>query len=211
MRIFDISLTISPQLPVWPGDPAIRLEKAGDIGAGDDANVTRIDMSAHSGTHVDAPHHFLHGSATVDQLPLRTLVGRAFVAHLSDRVMEVDRQVLENAEIPLRTRRLLLRTRNSKFWQDGERDFQKDFTAITADGAEYLVERGIRLVGMDYLSVAPFDAGRPTHEILLQAGVVLLEGVNLSEVEQGHYSLYCLPLKLEGADGAPARAILLRD
>jgi arylformamidase len=126
-----------------------------------------------------------------------------------DDVDEISRKVLEKAEVPPRTRRLLFRTRNSRYWQQGERAFQEDFVGISADGAEALVERGIKLVGIDYLSIAPYTDSAPTHEILLKAGVVVLEGLDLSKVSNGRYTLYCLPLKLLGADGAPARAILV--
>lgn len=210
MQTYDISLTISPSLPVWPGDPGIELERVSDIAKGDTANVTRMNMGAHTGTHVDAPFHFLGGKApTVEKLSLRTLTGRAYVLHLPDEVDAINRKVLESMEVPPRTRRLLFRTRNSKHWADKARPFTKDFVAITADGAEFLVEHSIKLVGVDYLSVAPFDAPRPTHEILLKAGTVIVEGLDLSQVSQGRYTLYCLPLKLAGCDGAPARAILI--
>ena len=209
MRIYDISVTLSAELPVWPGDPPISLERVSKIEEGAEANVTRIDMSAHVGTHVDAPFHFLGADQpTVDQLSLKLLTGRVYVLHLGDEVDLVTRQVLETALIPPRTRRLLLRTRNSKLWGQAG-GFQEDFVAVDAGAAEYLLERGVKLVGVDYLSVAPYNAPRPTHEALLSAGVVVVEGLNLSEVEQGRYTLYCLPLKLRGADGAPARAILI--
>ena len=210
MQTYDISLTISPSLPVWPGDPRIEFERTSDIEKGDLANVTRMNMGVHTGTHVDAPFHFLGGKTpTVEQLSLRTLTGRAYVLHLPDEVDAISRKVLEAMEVPPRTRRLLFRTRNSKSWADKAHPFNKDFVAITADGAEFLVEHSIKLVGVDYLSVAPFDAPRPTHEILLKAGTVIVEGLDLSQVSQGRYTLYCLPLKLAGCDGAPARAILI--
>ncbi len=210
MRTYDISLTITPDFPVWPGDPKIELERIAKMEEGASSNVTHLSLSAHVGTHVDAPFHFLGGdAATVEDLPLNLLTGRAYVLHLPDDVTRITAQVLEQADIPPRTRRLLFRTRNSRYWQNGEREFQEDFTALTRDAAEYIVDHGVRLVGIDYLSIAPFAAGAPTHEVLLQAGVVVVEGLNLSEVSQGRYTLYCLPLKIGGADGAPARAILI--
>lgn len=210
METYDISLTISPGMPVWPDDPRVILERIGKIEDGENSNVSRVDMSVHTGTHVDAPYHFLGGdAATVDKLSLRILTGRAYVLHLPDEVDQITAEVLENAEIPPRTRRLLFRTRNSQYWARGETEFQTDFVALTADGAQFLVDRGVRLVGIDYLSISPFRNSRPTHEILLKAGMVIVEGLNLSEVSQGRYSLYCLPLKLAGSDGAPARAILV--
>jgi arylformamidase len=209
MRIYDISLTISPEIPVWPGDPKVVLERVGKIEEGDSSNVSRVEMSVHTGTHVDAPFHFLGGDTpTVEHLPLRMLTGRAYVLHLP-KADCITASVLENAEIPPRTRRLLFKTRNSDYWTNRETAFQTDFVAISSDGAQYLVDRGVKLVGIDYLSVAPYRESRPTHEILLQAGVVLLEGLDLSEVSQGRYTMYCLPLKLGGSDGSPARAILV--
>lgn len=210
MRTYDISLTISPDLPVWPGDPKIVLERVEKIEAGANANVSRIEMSVHTGTHVDAPYHFLgEDSGTVEELPMRVLTGRAYVLNLIDGVDEITREILEQAEIPPRTRRLLFKTRNSAYWAAGNSDFQTDFVGINEDGAQFLVDHGVKLVGVDYLSVAPYKQSRPTHEILLRAGVVIVEGLDLSEVSQGRYTLYCLPLKLAGSDGAPARAILV--
>jgi arylformamidase len=208
MRIYDISLTISPDFPVWPGDPSPELVRASEIESGHDANVSHIAMSVHTGTHVDAPYHFLSQGNTVEHLPLNYLTGRAYVLHLPD-VSLITADVLDNSDIPTRTRRVLLKTRNSTFWSRGEKNFQTDFVGISADGAEYLVNRGIKLIGVDYLSVAPYQQTKPTHEILLKAGVIILEGLDLSEVSQGRYALYCLPLKLAGSDGAPARVILI--
>jgi arylformamidase len=209
MRIYDISLPISPDLPVWPGDPGLVIERLSKIEAGDTANVTHVSMGAHTGTHVDAPYHFLGGEApTVEKLPLKILSGRAYVLHLPE-VDQITAAVLQTAEIPPRTRRLLFKTRNSQYWVNRTPGFQRDFVAISADGAQYLVDRGVKLVGVDYLSVAPFQDSVPTHEILLKAGVVIVEGLNLADVSQGRYTLHCLPLKLVGADGAPARAILI--
>jgi len=210
MRTYDISLTISPDMPVWPGDPKVVLERVEKISAGANANVSRLELSVHTGTHLDAPNHFLDQDlTTVEQLPLRILTGRAYVLHLPDEVDLITRSILEKAEIPPRTRRLLLRTRNSTGWARQEKQFNENFVGIDASGAAYLTERGVRLVGVDYLSVAPFRNSRPTHEILLSNGVVVVEGLDLSMVSQGRYALYCLPLKLLGAEGAPARAILI--
>lgn len=208
MHIYDISLSISADLPVWPGDPAVDIERVSAIDSGDDANVSRIDMGVHTGTHVDAPLHFLKDGGPVDQLDLKTLTGRAYVLDLP-AVDAIDARVLKTAEIPPRTRRILFKTRNSEYWEGGDSQFQEDFVAITADGAKYLVERGVRLIGVDYLSVAPYTQSVPTHKILLAAGVVVVEGLNLSNIEQGRYTLYCLPLKIAGSDGSPARAILI--
>lgn len=211
MRIFDISLTIHPGMPVWPGDPLVVLQRIASMDAGDEANLTHLSMSAHCGTHVDAPYHFLGGnSATIEGLSLNDLCGRAYVLQVDDTVDLITHEILVRSAIPARTRRLLFKTRNSELWKKGETNFQPGFTALSPDAADYLVARGIRLVGVDYLSVAPFSNGAPTHKILLDAGLVILEGLNLWDIEPGKYVLYCLPLKLLASDGAPARAILLR-
>ena len=210
MRTYDISLTITPDLPTWPGDPKIVLERFSKMEEGAPCNVTQISACVHIGTHVDAPYHFLGGQAeTIEQVPLSLLTGRAYVLQLPDEVDLITAEVLSKVGIPPRTRRLLFKTRNSAYWNEQNDRFHEDFVAISADGAQYIVEHGIRLVGVDYLSVAPFREPKPTHDILLQAGVVVIEGLNLSQVSQGRYSLYCLPLKIGGADGAPARAILI--
>lgn len=210
MRIYDVSLMISSKLPVWPGDPQVLLERVAKIEEGADANVTQIKMGAHVGTHVDAPYHFLgEGRETVDQLSLSVLTGRAYVLRIPDEVKVITADVLEKANLPSRTRRLILKTRNSGYWSDATANFQEEFVGLSADGAQFIVDRGIRLIGIDYLSIAPFHQGKPTHQILLDAGVVIVEGLNLSEVMPGRYTLYCLPLKLAGSDGAPARTILI--
>ena len=208
MRTYDITLTISPNLPTWPGDPGVKIERVEKIEDGSNANVSRVDMGVHTGTHVDAPYHFLSDGTTVDKLNLSLLTGRAYVLHLPE-INVITAAVLEEAQIPPRTRRVLFKTRNSDLWVDEESDFQTDFVGLTEDGAEYLVRRGVKLVGVDYLSVAPYQKSRPTHERLLEAGVVIVEGLDLSEVSQGRYTLYCLPMKLANSDGAPARAILI--
>lgn len=208
MRIYDISLTVSPDLPIWPGDPNAVIERVEKLEEGSNANVSRIEMGVHTGTHVDAPFHFLQDGATAESMSLKVLTGRAYVLALPD-VDVIDAAALQAAEIPPRTRRLLFKTRNSQYWAEGANGFQTDFVGISADGAQYLVDRGVKLVGVDYLSVAPYKESRPTHEILLEAGAVVVEGLDLSRVSQGRYTLYCLPLKLAGSDGAPARAILI--
>lgn len=208
MRTYDITLTVSSDLPTWPGDPSVVLERTNKIEEGANANVSRLDMGVHTGTHVDAPFHFLQEGIGIDQIALKTLTGRAYVLHLPE-VELITAQVLEESAIPPRTRRVLFKTRNSKYWERGETDFQTDFVSLSADAAEYLVGRGVKLVGVDYLSVAPFKQSRQTHEILLEAGIIIVEGLDLTEVTQGRYTLYCLPLKLKDTDGAPARAILI--
>ncbi len=207
MRIYDISLGMSPDLPVWPGDPPIVLKRVAKIKDGANANVTHLSGSVHSGTHIDAPIHFLENGGGIESLPLNILIGRAYVIDLSDASV-IDAETLGAAGIPPRTKRLLLKTKNSELWARWETKFHEDFVGVNTSGAEWLTQKGVRLVGIDYLSVAPFKQSKQPHQILLGAEVVILEGLNLFEVRQGRYNLYCLPLKLMGSDGAPTRAIL---
>lgn len=209
MAIYDITLPISPGLPVWPGDPPVVLERVSSMDAGAHDNVSRLEFSVHTGTHVDAPHHFLNDHRTVDALSLDVLIGPAQVIQIPDHVDMITAGILAKAAVPSGISRLLLKTRNSRLWELGEKEFRKDFVGISADGAGWLVRTGMKLVGIDYLSIAPYRQSRPTHQVLLEPGIVVLEGVNLSAVPPGPYDLYCLPLKLVGSDGAPARVILI--
>jgi arylformamidase len=209
MKIHDISLPISPALPVWPGDPPIVLEQVSSMDAGAHDNISRLACGVHTGTHVDAPHHFLNNHQTVEMLPLDGLVGPACLVKIPDEVGVITAQVLEKAGIPAGTLRLLLKTSNSQIWARHEMDFFTGFVAISADGADWLVQHKLCLVGIDYLSVAPFHQSIPTHRALLEAGIIIVEGLDLSATHPGIYTLYCLPLKLVGSDGAPARVILI--
>jgi len=209
MRIIDVSLTLSNSTPVWPGDPAIQLGRINKMEEGANSNVSRITMGVHSGTHIDAPVHFGVSEKGVDDIRLDELIGPCFVVEMPDEVDLIDRQALEKVHIPAGSTRLLFKTRNSKLWADGIKEFDTHFVAITEDAARFLVERGTRLVGVDYLSVAPYKHSTPTHETLLRDGLVIIEGLDLHAVTGGYYSLICLPLKLAGSDGAPARAALI--
>ena len=207
MRMYDISVGISPDLPVWPGDPPVKLERLRDIAKGDESTVTHLSFGAHVGTHVDAPLHFLQGGDSIDRLPLRLLTGRAYVVDMG-KAEVIDEVSLGKVNLPPRTRRVLFKTRNSELWGK-EKQFVEKYVALTPGGANWLVKKGVQLVGVDYLSVAPYDDSVSTHRALLSARVVILEGLDLRDVTQGRYTLYCLPLKLVGAEGAPARAILV--
>jgi arylformamidase len=211
MKIWDISLTISPNLPTWPGDPKAVIERVSAISDGANANVSRMDMGVHTGTHVDAPLHFIDGTSAVEAMNLEVLIGPARVVQVADDVNVIDREVLEKLELLAGTTRVLFKTRNSKYWASRVRDFQTDFVGIDESGSKFLVEKGIRLVGVDYLSVAPYKQSRPTHQVLLGANMVIVEGLDLSAVQPGEYQLICLPLKIEGSDGAPARAVLIQE
>jgi arylformamidase len=211
MRIFDISVGINARAtPVYPGDPGIEIVPHAAMARGDAANVSLLHFGAHTATHVDAPAHFIEGAQTVSELPLGVLVGAARVVRVADDVRAVDEQHV-NALVPRGTERVLFKTRNSEFWSESRATFREDFTYITGAGARALVERGARLVGIDYLSVEQFKSENfETHITLLSHGVVIVEGLDLREVDEGEYELICLPLKITGGtgDGAPARAIL---
>jgi len=210
--IYDVSIPIAPgRMPVWPGDPEPVLERFLKMEDGNDANVSRLAACVHLGTHVDAPYHFLAEGATAESLPLDALVGKAYVVDLTALEGHITAAALEAARLPADAERLLFKTLNSAWWAQGETAFHTDFSALTADAAAYLVARGVRLVGIDYLSIAPYDDPVPTHRTLLGAGVVVIETLDLSAVPAGAYTLYCLPLKLVGSEGAPARVILVSE
>lgn len=205
----DVSVAVSPDLPTWPGDPSIAFEPSSRIAKGDPANVSRLLMGDHTGTHVDPQCHFVPGGGTTDDLDLSVLMGPAWVADLPAVRGQVEPADLEASSIPAGTKRLLLKTSNSGTLHPGAA-FRKDFVALSPDGAEWALGRGIRLVGIDYLSIERFDAPfeHPVHHALLAAGAIILEGLDLSDVPGGACELLCLPLRLAGADGAPARALV---
>lgn len=209
MQLFDISVPIRPGMIVYDGDPDVYVERVKTIAGGASANVSRIDFGVHTGTHVDAPGHFIDGAAGVETLPLDALIGPAFVVDATGISGNIDAATLTGLEIPVDATRLIFKTTNSALW-DLDR-FSADFYALTDDAAKALVARGVRLVGIDYLSIGPKGNGVATHVALLEAGVVIVEGLDLRNVEPGSYQLACLPLKIVGSDGAPARAVLMRD
>ena len=208
MKIYDVSVPISEKTPVYEGDPAVEIDLKLSLAEGDAANVSQVCLGVHTGTHVDAPNHFIEGTKKIIDLDLETLIGKCLVIELDDDVMAIKP---EHIEIPEDTERVLFKTRNSQFWADFEQGFRKDFTYIQPAAARVLVERNIRLVGIDYLSVEAFDAETPeTHITLLEKEVIILEGLDLREVPAGEYELICLPLKFAGGagDGSPARTVL---
>ncbi len=209
MKIYDVTLPVSPASVMWPGDPPPQFMLRSSIEQGDNSTVTQLSMSAHTGTHVDAPRHFVAAADGVDKLDLNALLGPVLVVDTGVANV-ITSGVLDALSIPPATERVLFKTSNSELWAFGEQTFYKSFVAIVQDGARWLVDRGVKLVGIDYLSVAPFGDTRPTHQILLRAGVVIVEGLNLSGVRPGEYQLHCLPLKIKGCDGAPARVVLTR-
>ena len=208
-RIHDVSIPIVTGGVVYPGNPPIKVWLEKGIPTGARSNVSGISFGAHSGTHVDAAKHFYDDGQTVDELPLERLIGPAVLLEFGDDVMGITRAHLEAraAEIGRHTR-VLFKTRNSALQSRPE--FVGDFTYIAPDAAEWLVARGTELVGLDYLSVEQYKSGNAnTHLTLLGSRVVIIEGLALSGVRGGEYELICLPLKVTGIDGAPARAVLV--
>lgn len=196
-------------LPTWPGDPPLRIDRFLDMHRGDAVNASRISCSVHTGSHVDAPLHHISDGSSAETLSLASMIGPAIVADFGE-ADEIGPRELDVLNLPTSTTRLLCRTRNSSLWGSADRTFRQDFVAVTPAGAQWLVARGIRLIGVDYLSVEAFAADPPdTHRRLLEAGVVILEGLDLREAKAGAYWLACLPWKLRGTDGAPARAVLI--
>jgi arylformamidase len=202
----DVSVTLHSGMVHWPDNPPVQIEREMSIDRGDAANVSKIAMGSHTGTHMDAPIHFVPGGEGIDMLPLDATMGEARVIASTDAV-SIKRAELEPHNIQ-RGERILFKTRNSnRVWNTDE--FDEDFVYISADAAEYLAERGVRTVGVDYLSVGGYKQdGIETHYALLGAGIWIIEGLNLASVEPGNYELVCLPLKIAGGDGAPARAIV---
>ena len=207
-RIYDISLDVTAGGVVYPGNPPIEIALQQSLARGDGANVSTLAFGSHTATHVDAAKHFFDDGQTVDQLPLERLVGACIVIELDDSVMRIEREHLENYNLK-GAKRVLFKTRNSRVLQK-RAEFVKDYTYVTPEAAEHLVKLGVELVGVDYLSVEQFKSGHHrTHRALLGASIVIIEGLALADVPPGEYELVCLPLKLRGLDGAPARAILI--
>lgn len=205
MKLIDVTVPLDSLTPTYPGNTPFSLEPIKRLANGDSSNVSTLHLSAHAGTHVDAPRHFFDEGAGVESLALEMLCGRCRVIHLTTRkgITPADLSGIDlNEDV-----RLLIKTQNSRFW--GSPDFHSDFVGVTEAGARYLVERGVKVLGVDYLSVEPFKTpGAPAHHVLLGAGTIVIEGLNLRDVEPGVYELFCLPLAVVGADGAPARVIL---
>jgi arylformamidase len=206
MPWIDISVPLRNGMVAWPGDTPFERTSTLEIAKGDECNLSQISATAHIGTHVDAPRHYLEGAAGIETMPIAASIGRA-------RVIEIhDPEVIRTAELEshhlAKGERILFKTRNSVHcWKTDH--FQKNYIYIAPDAAHHLAERGVQTVGVDYLSVGGFESGGPeTHRILLQAGIWIIEGLILEHVEPGEYELVCLPLKIIGGDGAPARAVL---
>ncbi len=206
-RFYDVSVPIVSGGLVYPGNPEISITPQQAISQGAGANVSRVDFGSHTGTHVDAPKHFFDDGTPVDQLSLDVLMGPARLIDVGAEATSVTAAMLRGADLA-GAERVLIRTRNSGYIRD--REFHRDYTYLAPDGADYLASLGTRLVGVDYLSIEQFHSGHHrTHRALLERGIVIVEGLDLSEPQPGTYHLVCLPLRLAGIDGAPARAVLV--
>jgi arylformamidase len=204
MEILDVSIPIRTRMPIYPANAGVALRRIDAIADGAVANVSAVDLGAHTGTHVDAPNHFLDGAGGVDTVALAPLIGPAVVVDATAVDKTLDAAAVAAAGVPAGAERVLFKTRNSQLWEQDE--FSEDFVSFDASGARALLDAGVSLVGIDYLSVG--DPG--AHRALLGADVAVVEGLDLRAVEPGPYQLVCLPLKLVGSDGGPARAVLLR-
>jgi arylformamidase len=204
VAIHDVSVPIRSDMPIYEGNPGVELERADSIADGAPANLSKLTMGVHTGTHVDAELHFIDGAPGAEGIPLDALVGPALVvdatAVSSEALGESDLAALD---IPDGAERVLLKTRNSELW--ARTDFTRDFIRLDGSGARFVIGRGIRTLGIDYLSIGDREA----HRELLGAGIVPVEGLDLREIEPGPYTLVCLPLDVVGSDGSPARAILI--
>jgi arylformamidase len=204
VKVIDISVTIRHVMPIYANNPGVELSRHSSIERGDPANVSRLDFGVHTGTHVDAPLHFYDDGSDAASIPLEPLIGPALVLDAT-WATALDEAAVERMEIPAGTERLLLKTTNSRLWEQTE--FTRDFLRFDASGARALVAAGVRVIGIDYLSIADQDG----HRVLLgEAGVIPIEGIDLRHVEPGEYELVCLPLKIEGSDGGHARAALIQ-
>jgi arylformamidase len=202
----DVSVPLRPGVPTFPGDPTYNISLAISMANGAICNVSRLDMGAHTGTHLDAPSHFIEGAATTESIPLDVCIGPAWVVDATGLRKTIGPEELAGLDLPATETRLLFKTPNSELWN--EPGFSEAFIGLDGDAARLLAERGVRLVGADYLSIAPFGNPAPTHLALLSAGVVIMEGLDLRAVQPGPVDLLCLPLRLVGSDGVPARALV---
>jgi arylformamidase len=204
MKIYDVTVPLSKDSVVYPGDPHVKINRRAKVNEADAKyNLSRYSFSSHAGTHVDPPFHLIEGGLTVDKLPLELLIGRARVVEVTAPI--IDEAVLEEFDFTVDAR-VLFKTRNSYLWS--QKNFVKDYVYMTPGAARSLVKDGIKLVGIDYLSVDKFDGDPETHMALLSADTIVVEGLDLREVEPGDYELICLPLKVKDGDGSPARVVL---
>jgi arylformamidase len=202
----DITVPLENGMVEWPGDTPVRVSKLEEIARGDELNVTAVAMTLHAGTHIDAPRHFFRDGKSIEQMPIEATVGPARVIEIEDPEC-IRAEVLTPHHIG-QGERILFKTQNSVRFR-GDRRFHEDFVYVARDAAEHLVERGVRVVGIDYLSIGGFHTDLfETHQILLGASIWVIETLDLTAVAPGNYDMICLPLRVPGIDGAPARAVL---
>ncbi len=207
MKIIDISVPLSSKLPVWPGEAAPQIRQTASMKKGDVCNVSFLEIGSHTGTHIDAPLHFVDDAPTTNEIPLEKLIGPCEVVDMRGKT-RITADDLAALNLPEATEKILFKTDNSQLWDKPQHTFFEDFCALTADAAQWVVDQGIHLVGIDYLSIQRYHDNFDTHVILLSNEVVIVEGLDLRAVQPGNYRLLCLPLKIEGVEGTPARAIL---
>lgn len=209
-KIFDISVPIKKKMPIWPGSLAPEVTPIKHFDFGDCVHDSSLKMGLHTGTHIDAPSHFIQGAQCVNNIPLEEFICEVYVLEMLD-CKEITSLDLSNAKIPSNIKRILFKTSNSQLWSDDIMEFKEDFVALTVDAAKWLANRKFRLVGIDYLSVQKYtDVTPETHVVLLESKVILLEGLDLSKISEGKYELICFPLKLEDCEASPVRAVLRR-
>jgi len=207
-ELFDVTIPMRPGMPQWAEEEYMATSALSSTPA-DVANVTLLTMTSHTGTHVDAPRHFIHGGTTIDEIPMDRWVGPCVVVDFSEKERDLTAADLEEVAIPAGTTRVVLKTRNSELWRTHPSAFYEKFIAIDPGAAQWLVDRGVRLVAIDYLSIGSVHPdGDETHRILLGNDILVVEGLDLTNVPAGPYELLCFPLKIQGADGAPARVAL---
>ncbi len=209
MRIYDVSLPIHNNMMPFFHDPTAHVYRVRDLDKGEDANVSEIKMGCHCGTHLDAPVHFVAGAPGVDSLSLDDLIGPVLVVEFPDSLQQIHASDLERAGIPAGTKRVLFKTRNSKDWERKETEFHQDYCGVESDAAEWLIERDVKVVGLDHLSICPFHDLLTTHRLFFNARTIVIEGLDLSGIKPGLYQLICMPLNIQGADGAPCRVALV--
>lgn len=207
--IIDISLPIDKRMILWPGNSGPKLKRISDMKREGMHNETSLEMNVHTGTHIDAPLHFVSNGRSIDKIDPEIFIGPVFVVNLP-MAKEITSKELDKVKLPRGAKRLLFKTSNSSLWNKKNLKFKRDYVGITPDAASWLVQHKIKLVGIDYLSIAKFSDAVAVHQVLLKAGIVILEGLNLSRVKKGSYQLVCLPIKIADSEAAPARAVLIK-
>jgi len=209
MKVIDISIPISPNIPIWPKTPKPKFSMISSIKDGDSANDTKIEMSVHTGTHIEVSSHFLTKGKLINQIDPNVFIGQVLVVYLPE-VKKITSQNIEELKIPKKISRLLFKTSNSSLWKKNVKLFKKNYVGLTVDAAETLTKKGLKLVGIDYLSIANFYETVTVHQVLMKKEVVILEGLDLSKVKPGVYQLMAMPVLMIGTEASPVRAVLVK-